>query len=271
MDKEKEKNKLSLKKLHKNTLKKFLSSNDSSSTGKDDSEKKKSKKLSKKKLALQQQQQQQQQLQIKQQQQHQIQLQQQQQQLQKTLKLNQDDDDDEDDDDDDEDNSSDEEAATTPTATLPKDLYINTVNKMRIEYSKPIQFTPFEKAMQNAHDDSSHLIFIIYCVDWFFESRQLVSNVEQVLSKDKNILYYFVNQYDKEYKGGDIPGVPIISIYYRQKPFKIKRDTLDYDWEDEERIKGSPTASQLKQLVSICKQSIESYHPDENFEITIEF
>ncbi|KAM9952796.1 hypothetical protein ACTFIR_007852 [Dictyostelium discoideum] len=291
---EKEK-KTNLKKLHKNTLKKFLSDEPSSGnlgsgiitkeselSEKDKS--KKTKKLSKKKLALLQQQQQQQQQEKQQQEktlaQQQAALAQQISNQKASTKLSSTDysDDDDEDYDDEDDSSDDEEFSSTSMATsialTPKELYNSVVNKQRIKFSKSIQFTPLEQAMQFAYDDPSHIIFMVHCVDWYFQSRNLASNIEQLFSKDKNVLYYFIDQSTMEYKEkfpGDIAGVPIISIYYRQKPFKIKRDTLQYDWDEQERIKASYSLHHLKELLEHCKQAIESYHPDQNIEILIDF
>ncbi|KAF2076488.1 hypothetical protein CYY_002228 [Polysphondylium violaceum] len=185
-----------------------------------------------------------------------------------------------DDDDDDDDENSGDETPYSPTSSdlsktlTPKELYNNVVEKQRSIFNTPVHFTPLLEALKVAQEDQHHLLFIVHCVEWNQLCRNMINSIENLLSNDRQCLYFFINQTSAEFKKeypGELTGVPHTSVYYRQKPFKINRDSPTYDWPQEEKIRSYLNPLQLEELYKTCKESINHYHPDQNFEITLDF
>ncbi|KYQ94430.1 hypothetical protein DLAC_04728 [Tieghemostelium lacteum] len=273
----------SLKKLHKNSLVKFLSKSKSTITFESSSkkEKKKQAKLEKKQTKLAKKQQ----LKTPQSGGNSA-LQNIQQQsgasANQTQKQSNADSDSSDDSDDSDDSFDEIDQQQQQPVLSSKDISNQIVQKLRHQYQRPLcTFSTMTESLHIAQEDQSHLIFIISCVDWFPISRNLVKNFQTVMEEEqddfvplnKSIQILYVNQSTPEYKAEfpqDILGVPIITIYYKQKPFTIVRDSIQFDWpmEGEEKIRGFLTVPQIKDLIQQCK-SIIHHGPDHEPELKI--
>ncbi|EFA74890.1 hypothetical protein PPL_11924 [Heterostelium album PN500] len=174
--------------------------------------------------------------------------------------------DDDDDDDDDQDDLDDDKIDaliktedSQPLTT--KDVTNMILEKLKNQMLEPMKFSSLTEALETAQEDQNHLIFIVYCVDWFNLARQTYDNFQSI-AKDKDILVFFINQSSNDYvkeNYNDIAGIPTIKVYYKQIPIKIKRNDLEYEWTDEERLKGFISPTNLQELVNECKDCKNSY------------
>ncbi|GAM25668.1 hypothetical protein SAMD00019534_088430 [Acytostelium subglobosum LB1] len=176
---------------------------------------------------------------------------------------NDDDDSDDEDDDDDIDYAKIDESIKKEEiqAMTSKDVTNMIVQRLKMSYSEPFKFTTLSEALEVAQEDHTHLIFMVYCVDWFDLARNTANNFKQ-LSKEKDVTVFFIDQSSPDYAretNSEIAGVPSIKIFYRQQPIRIKRSDLDHEWTDEERLNGYPSPSNIQQLLIECRSCKQNY------------
>ncbi|EGG15606.1 hypothetical protein DFA_10448 [Cavenderia fasciculata] len=165
----------------------------------------------------------------------------------------------------------------------PKEVGDMHIKRMKERFQIEIQFKSLEDVLEIAQEDNNRIIFMIHCVDWFNLSRLTIENFKNILSKEKDVLYFFINQSSPEYNKDnpmDIAGIPFTKIFYKQNPIKIQRYGIEYDWGLDDKIRGHLTLTQIKTILEECrecKQSVDSdlqsYNSDNPppLEIKLEF